>query len=293
MDPGLGGPASRNTTYLDNPVGERLWRYRAGVKVNPSPVVSGGAVYARSFGGAVHAMDAASGTPLWERNPGGHYLLSSLVLSDSAVHVESFDDRSVYGLDTVTGALLWRYRTRGEPHSPASFEGVAYTQSSDGASGYVAALDAANGQVLWEYRTGTTGDGGTADHPPVVSGGAVYVVTGGYLDAVDTVGGELRWRYEPGLPGVYLPMASGGVVYVRSEGYEGGYLDALDASTGARKWRYEGTWSCTPAVFGGRVYVGGFGGEVHAVDVATGGLHQRYTTGSGYVSSITVSGSIV
>ena len=277
---------------VDGGSGERLWSYNTGEKLNFGPVVSGGVVYARSFGCTVHAVDAATGTPQWVHNPGGHYLLSPLVLSDGAVHVESYDDRAIYGLDAATGELLWRYQTGGEPHWPTVSEGVVYAQWSDGISDWVAAVNAATGQQLWEYRTGTTGDASTADYPPVATDGTVYVLTGGYMDAVDTASGEQRWRYDPGVPFLYPPAATGRVVYIRSEDSEGGYLDALDASTGVRKWRYEGAWSSTPAVFGDQVYVGSFGGEIHAVDAITGDRIRTYSTGTS-ITSLTASDEFV
>ena len=97
----------------------------------------------------------------------------------------------------------------------------------------------------------------------------------------------------PGVPFLYPPAATGRVVYIRSEGSKGGYLDALDASTGVRRWRYKGAWSSTPAVFGDQVYVGCFGGEIHAVDAIAGDRVRTYSTGSGYITLLTASDEFV
>jgi len=281
---------------VDAVTGERRWRYDAELKVLFGPVLSEGIVYARSFSDREHAIDGATGEPVWKRNLGSHSLLSAAVVADGAVLVESTSEQSVFALDAATGETLWVFATVGDPSPPTVSGGVVYVQSTDGVVDYVAAVDAAGGEALWRYQTGAKEVYLKAW--PVVSDGIVYVLSGdsggNYVEALDAAGGQRLWRYHT--PGYVVdqPLASGGVAYLQWEDDDGGYLHAVDAATGEPIWQYDqqGRWSAAPVEHDGIVYAGAFDGRVHALDAATGELLSQYRL-RGYVSTITVSGGVV
>lgn len=132
-----------------------------------------GTVYAESDSGAVYALDAADGRPIWQRtltnqamgNPvvvGGrvfvgtgnsdfsyrelvHYRLRQPVMRGTGLS-------AVYALSARTGRTLWRYDTAGEDMpTPAYLNGVLYEANGHG---NVFALDAASGRLLWKTHVG-------------------------------------------------------------------------------------------------------------------------------------------
>lgn len=85
--------------------------------------------------GHVYALNATSGTELWNYTAGSFESAPSVV--GGVVYVGCADN-NVYALNASTGSLLWNYATGGYVwSSPAVVNGVVYVGSSDG---YVYAL---------------------------------------------------------------------------------------------------------------------------------------------------------
>lgn len=132
-----------------------------------SPVVAEGRVWsARSSGGAVRAIDAATGEEIWSHRTGG-LVFSSPLLVDGGLYVGSGDGR-VYAFDAETGAIRWTFSTGGMVlASPAVHDGLLYVGSDDGT---VYALKAADGPaprraVFWDdAMTDRAFFGGDPDH---------------------------------------------------------------------------------------------------------------------------------
>jgi len=181
---------------------------------------------------------------------------------------------NVLGVDNVGDLnVKWTYPTGGLVYSsPAVVNGVAYFGSNDH---NVYAVNIGTGTLLWNYSTGYS-----VYSSPAVVNGVVYVGSGdGNVYALNAATGEKIWSSS--ISSVYhSPLAvAKGMVYVCSlEQYE--YVAyALDAETGALKRRRkvgginEGG-ACSPAVDGGRVYVGGTGISAYATN--TGALVWNY-----------------
>jgi hypothetical protein len=95
-----------------------------------SPAVAAGLVYAGSVDNKVYALNATTGTPIWNYTTGGTVV--SPAVAGGVVFVGSADYR-VYALNTTTGALIWNYTTGSWVNSsPAVAGGVVFVGSADG-----------------------------------------------------------------------------------------------------------------------------------------------------------------
>jgi outer membrane protein assembly factor BamB len=131
--------------------------------------------------GAVYALDAATGTLLWQTpiagtlGPEDNLIYPGTpAVADGVVYVGTYkpEDKTfgcLYAIDAHTGAHLWQFKTGGSVSSPAVANGVVYFGSDDG---NLYALDAKTGTLLWRYA-------GSEQYfsSPAVVNGMLYVAT--------------------------------------------------------------------------------------------------------------------
>lgn len=304
-----GGPARTGEDPGPGPRGTPAVRWAAwlGFLISSSPAVVDGVVYVGSVspavpeGGALHAVNAATGEELW-RLPTipGDGIFSSPAVVDGMVYAGSYDG-IVIAATADTGKERWRF-TAGSLviSSPAVVNGVVYIGD---AAGYLYALDAATGKLRWRFAADKPYERSIATSAAVVNG-TVYVVTGvrrpsqhAWLHALDAATGKERWRFTVSADGDVrgTPAVAGNVVYVVTSK---GVLYAIGARDGKERWRYasgaEVPWA-NPAVAGGTAYVATGNGVLHAVDLRSG--QRRWTrilaAGVTLVSSPTVADGTV
>jgi outer membrane protein assembly factor BamB len=135
--------------------------------------------------------------------------------------------------------------------------------------GRVSAFDEATGALRWSRNTSSP----VGDSAPVVANNVVYVgASDGTLYAFGASHGRLLWTASTGA--VYMvsssPVVANGLVYYVGDGT----LYAFDAVTGAVRWTASAGLIArsSPAVAGGRVYVGSQDKSLYAFDAATGAL---------------------
>lgn len=102
-------------------VGSLEWQRRPAVAHVNSPVVVDGRAYTTGYppgantpGGRIVAIDAATGDPEWERDPG--HLLSAPVVANHTVYAGGSEPEArgqLYAVDAATGDLLWSRATPG------------------------------------------------------------------------------------------------------------------------------------------------------------------------------------
>lgn len=164
---------------------------------NVQPVTGDGRVY-MAHGDGVVALNAANGTVVWDRNPGG--TINSTVAYDrdtNAVFVVSTNG-TLYKLNAVDGATLGSHAlgaTSSLPLPPA----IAGDRVFAGMGGNLRAVNKQTMSQVWSYATGST-----IDTPPAYSPSrdVVIVVTEDlYVHAVNNSNGTRKWRVlPPGLP---------------------------------------------------------------------------------------------
>jgi outer membrane protein assembly factor BamB len=109
-----------------------VWTYTASSAVQSSPAVSpSGTVVAASTDGHVFALNALTGSPVWNATLGGH-VTASPTLDSTTVYI-GCSDRNMYALSLLTGAVVWKYQTGAAISSTAALrgDGVLVFGSSD------------------------------------------------------------------------------------------------------------------------------------------------------------------
>jgi outer membrane protein assembly factor BamB len=163
--------------------------------------------------------------------------------------------------------------------TPAVAGNALYVGSSDGC---VYALDARDGRLLWRRRTG-----GGVTASPAIWRGVVYVSSrDGRLYALSAKNGALRWsfRFGPDLGRRnYWDFYMSSPVIAGGRLFIGGgdgALHAVDPASGRQLWRREvgARIRSTPAVAEGHVVFGTQAGEVIALDATTGAVRWRFET---------------
>ncbi len=261
MTEGNYGPGSGYAQALDAETGESQWTTDLAGKSETAPAVGDGTVY---FGDktAVHALATADGSVEWTFEKGA---TASPALVDGTLYVSAYD--GVYALDAADGSVEWKQTDGYEgptvdygksvASAPAVADGLVYVCNRDGT---VLALDAASGDVQWRDSV----EGMSA---PTVADGTVYVGSG-TVKALDAETGTVRWQrgyQDPEAGDAQSPNQSvavhDGVVYSSANQVDAGstrVLFAFDAETGEKRWKSVaplGTFSGTPVVSGGHVYV--------------------------------------
>jgi outer membrane protein assembly factor BamB len=249
----LYGDNGGGISAVDPHTGTSIWSYFRDGGGSSSPTVSDGRVYSADAQGFAYALDARTGSLVWESEVGGlPDTPTSMPAVVNGIAYYGAYDNNVYALNAQTGTLLWKYATGGFPASPAVFKSVVYVGSGDK---NLYALDALTGALLWKFATG-----GGIDTTPAVANGAIYFGSlDGYLYALDANTGVLLWKFHT--TGMYSsPAVANGVVYFPAFDGANEGIYALDAGTGAVLWenanprRYLATSS--PVVANGVLYVG-------------------------------------
>jgi outer membrane protein assembly factor BamB len=184
---------------------------------------------------------------------------------------------------TTSGAVEWTVATGGPVRSsPTVVRDRVYVGSGDG---HVYALDAETGSEVW------TRDLGSPVHStPAVAHGLVFVIDWqNRLFALDQASGETRWRAETGPDAPWDWGQEGWDYFSSSPAVEGGrvyvgsgdgHVYAFEARSGAEIWRFAtgGRVRSSPALADGRLFVGSADGVLYALDSASGELVWRFET---------------
>jgi outer membrane protein assembly factor BamB len=253
---GLGGCADGPR---EPPVRARVaWRFQTVGDVLGLATAEG-LVLAGTARGAVHAIDAATGSHVWAES----LLLRAARLTVVGALLMASDTTDTHGLRIATGRRVWqvsgtllaageaaivvRSRWSESPeagiltaHDPAtgdarwmlSWSGPPPTAALSGDAVHLGGADrvvtvsAATGAPLWERRV-------PAGPPPVAGPASVFLVEGGALTCHDARTGAISWQAADAVAG--LLSVPGTLVCAAG----GDRVTAWDATTGEEMW----TWS--------------------------------------------------
>jgi len=261
------------------------WSYSI-TQISSSPAVSDGIVYAATDYSGFFALDAKTGTEVWEHDIGDH-VFSSPAVAKGMVYITSLD-HNIYALNAKTGSKVWQYTTGyNVDSSPTVADGVVYFGSDDL---HVYALNAKTGAELWAFYTEQP-----VESSPAVVNGTVYVSSDATLYALNAKTGAPLWSYTPTCCSFEsAPVEADGIVY--ADQWDNGTIYAVNAADGTFLWSYRtgGTLESSPAVAYGIVYVGSYDGNLYALNAKSGSLLWTFNTGS-YIrsSSPTVANGVV
>ena len=165
---------------LDASTGREIWRYDAGVPFRGAPTAIGGKVYAITHDNLMMAIDAASGTLIWDQ----------VGIAESA---------------GMLGAA-----------SPAVDSSAVVMALS---SGELVAMRPENGRILWQdslsssRRLTPLSTLADIDGDPVIDGGKAYALShAGRMVAIDMRSGERSW--ESDIAGVSTPWIAGNFAFL-------------------------------------------------------------------------------
>ena len=213
----------------------------------PTPLVHDGVLYLANPGNVVQALDAATGTLLWEyRRP-----LPEALRGANSRNLAIYDDKLFLGtrdafiaaLDSRTGALVWETRMADHQDGYSNTSGplVARGRVVNGINGcsrfmpdscFITAHDAATGEELWRRLTiaapGEPGGDSWGDLPLALRGGGDSWIPGSYDPDLDL----LFWPVAQAKP--WVPASRGLTVHDPAL-YTNSTL-ALDPGDGSIRW---------------------------------------------------------
>lgn len=182
--------------------------------------LDGNRVYATNGLGDVVAIDAAAGSEVWRKKPGGP-LRGAPTVANENLYVVS-QDNQLFALTQADGTVTWTQSGTLESQgvfgvaAPASAQGTVVAGFS---SGELNAYRYENGRTLWSdtlsSSTMSTSVSSLADidAEPVIDQGRVYAVgQGGRMAAVELASGQRLW--EQNIAGISTPWIAGEWLFV-------------------------------------------------------------------------------
>lgn len=282
--------------------------------IESTAAIVDGVVYVGGFDDHLHALDLASGKPMWKHKLGGERpdaIKTPVGVHDGAVYAGTVDG-FYHCVDAATGKPRWRVEVGAGVTSGPNFHGSDVLFGADDETLYC--LSRADGKVRWKFQIA----GGPVHGTPAVTAGKTFAagcdstlhvldVTNGkelsgvdvkgqvagsgavrdgtlYLGtmsgevaAVDLAKSEVTWTYRPskGRPQFFASAAVAEKFVVI--GGRDRRVHAVHRATGKEAWTFatDGKVDSSPVVVGNRVYAGSSDGRLYVLDLATGGEVQR------------------
>ncbi|HEX5876601.1 MAG TPA: PQQ-binding-like beta-propeller repeat protein [Pyrinomonadaceae bacterium] len=254
--------------------GSVYWTFSTGAPIGESsPAYSGGVVFVGNQGGWINAVNATDGRKLWAYKVGGEIKSSPVVVGD-LVLMGSYDEQ-LYCLSARDGSLKWKFKTNGPVHAtPGIADGLAFIAGCDE---LFRAIRISDGKEVFHISSGAY----TGASPALRGGSAFYGTFDNEVLGVDLGKREIAWRYEH--PQRKFPFYSSAAVTSshvvlggRDKMVHGLTLAGKPAWTFTTRQRVESS----PAIAGGRVFVGSNDGRFYVLNVNTGAKLWEFDTGA-------------
>ena len=260
------GSADKNIYALNATTGSFIWNYATNGSVGSSPVIVGDILYVASWDGNVYALNAEDGTYIW-----------STTVDTSGNWNEICTNPLIYSEEYISRYNWFKEWPRNFIVSiPAVADGKLFIGVGNNR---FFALNAEDGTVEWNRTIGFT-----------MSNTSSIPIIGTALDENGCMGDPIL---QPLVLGAWSsPAFLDGIVYT---GSFDGNVYAMNASTGDFVWNYiNGYWNwetfynlgdqasywmntttgsyifSSPTIVDGKVYIGSFDGRFYALDAITG-----------------------
>src|SRR5829696_1525196 len=257
---------------LDN--GSVYWKFATGSPIGESsPAYGSGVVYVGDLGGWLNAINATDGKKLWAFKANGEIKSSPVVVGDQVL-IGSYDEH-LYCLSARNGSVRWKFKTNGPVHStPGISDGMAFIAGCDE---LFRAIRVSDGKEVFSVSSGAY----TGASPALRDGSAFYGTFDNEVLSVNLGQKQIAWRYEH--PQRKFPFYSSAavtrervVVGGRDKMIHGLTLDGKAAWTFATRARVESS----PAIAGGRVFVGSNDGRFYVLGLNDGAKLWEFNAGS-------------
>lgn len=285
-----------------------LWKFKAGHRVEFTPVVAGGRVYFSSSKGALFAVDL-KGAQVWKSEIGKDTFSSPAIHADGAV-IAGTTNGFLMAFDAASGKEKWKYDTGGNVQGsanrvdlPGGKKAIVVISQGDGC---IHAVDPETGKLLWKTEPVERCDGSpgvadgrivmgscasalhvyTVEKDPVKSdvplggdsqiahGVAIVAKTayagtrGGKVVAIDLVASKVLWTNADTQREAFTTPAVNDRWVVF--GSDDGSVYGLSRETGVKAWSFEsGRKPSSPVIAGKRVVVAS-GGQLFLLNLETG-----------------------
>lgn len=253
---------------IDAGTGEHRWQFGTEGPVEGSATVVDGTVYVGSSDGVVYAIDAASGAETaWEFDTGtgieGGVAVERSPEGGAETVYAGNTGGAVFALDAATGEPRWEepFVVRGQVRATPTFaDGTVYVGTVEGIDGFVYAVDTETGEQRWQFEPERAVLGS-----PAIAGDSVYVTSRDqHVYAIDDESADQLWRYDTGRQLNNSPVVVGDTVYAAS--FNNSVVGLSLAGDERFAVETEGNVSASPAVAGGRLYVGNEDGNLYALE---------------------------
>jgi len=277
---------------FDENTGSLVWSFRAPAQPGypGATAVADGRIFFGTAepgpGGAIYALNTATGEQLWNFTTEGYVRASPVVVEDRLYIGGDLDSTGkVYCIDTTTGTSIWNYTTQDRMSMVAVaygnvYAGCGHWQTSTKAAIYC--LDMYDGSLVWSYDTGRDLGGALSVANGKVYSSASYEGWNCAIFALNATNGDLIWsttRYSNGEAGGV--SVAYGKVFVRL-GYGANGVYALNEINGDEVWTFPEGGKGGRVVADGKVFFGvgaPYGMFYAAVNQATGVVMWSYKLG--------------
>jgi outer membrane protein assembly factor BamB len=256
--------------------GTKRWLTKFNNGPSGAPVLANGTLYVASAG-AVRALAASNGKPLWTTLYAPQGTKSSPVVADGLVYIGA-EDNALHVLDAASGAPLWRYTAGGQIGGNVAVGGGAVFFTAE--DGYFYAVDLATRAP----RRPAVKIGYLEDSTPLVNESFVYIGSKkGFLNAFNANTGALAWQAPAGetsddksfvknSAAVNVPPAiDGDTIYAVASGDVATSVYAFSVADGSARWHYDAVdggfpgHESRPIVSDGQLYYCGNGQTLFAL----------------------------
>lgn len=254
--------------------GSVYWKFATGSPIGESsPAYGNGIVYIGDLGGWLNAINASDGRKVWAFKTNGE-IKSSPVVIGNKVLIGSYDEH-LYCLSARNGTLQWKAKTNGPVHStPGIADGMAFIAGCDEV---FRAIRLSDGKEVFNVSSGSY----TGASPALRGGVAFYGTFDNEVLSVNLQQKQIAWRYEH--PTRHFPFYSSAAVTStrvvlggRDKLVHGLTLAGKAAWTFATRARVESS----PAIAGGRVFVGSNDGRFYVLSLANGAKLWEFDAGA-------------
>jgi outer membrane protein assembly factor BamB len=205
------GSADFNIYALDADSGSKLWQFATDGAIWGQPSYHEGVLYVTSLDQNVYALDAETGEEVWRTELGGAISAKPLLNTAANLMYVAAYDNALHTLDMETGEELWQVETANWIWSAPTLADGVLYFADSSAEVY--AVDALNGDPVW-----------------TTSVNEMREVDGVLLTAPERIEGAIQAS----------PVFADGVLYIASEGNRvtgEGLLIALNTENGEEIWQ--------------------------------------------------------
>lgn len=247
------GSADGNAYCFARNTGQLIWKYQTNDSLKATPALSGNRVITNGIDHVIYCLDADTGELIWKYKC-DFEIDGSVAIINDRVYFGSEDYR-FYCLDFQTGALIYRTERLGSVEGSCNYQpeiGRAYCGTEQG---NLFAFNLADGSVAWKAVIGAD-----SDTTPAVSEGLIYTAAeDGLVRCYKQEDGALVWTYQTG-KGIWAsPVVVGERMYIGSEDGNLYCFNKKDGKV-IWKFKARGPiWSTSPYVDGRLVFGDKFG----------------------------------